>query len=59
MKRITEMMSDVDMLEDKEKKELEKLTAERESLEEEAETELLVNCSEDIYGDGDQSPLKG
>ena len=64
MKEITEMMSDVGMLENEEKRECEKLIAERENLEE--KTERLVetlgysdSCSTDIYGDGDQSPLKG
>lgn len=63
MKEITEMMADVGMLENEEKRECKKLIAERENLEE--ETERLVetlgysdSCSIDIYGDGNQSPVK-
>ena len=64
MKEITEMMSNVGMLEDEEKRKCEKLIAERENLEEERErlVETLGysdSCTIDIYGDGDQSPLKG
>ena len=66
MKAITEMMSAAGILGDKQKRECEKLIGEQEKLEEEAESELLVkilnysdSSSGDIYGDGDQSPLKG
>ena len=66
MKRITEMMSAAGILGDEKKRECEKLIAKQEKLEEEAESELLAkilsysdSSSDDIYGDGDQSPLKG
>ena len=68
MKRFTEMMSDAGMLKAKDKRKYEKLIAEQERLEEDSELELLAkmlssvnddSSSDDIYGDGDQSPLKG
>ena len=68
MKRFTEMMSDAGMLKAKDKRKYEKLIAEQERLGEDSEVELLAKMlssvnddsrSDDIYGDGDQSPLKG
>ena len=56
------------MLKAEDKRKYEKLIAEQERLEEDSEVELLVkmlscvnddSSSGDIYGDGDQSPLKG
>lgn len=68
MKRFTEMMSEAGMLKAKDKRKYEKLIAEQERLEEDSEVELLAKMlssanydsnSGNIYGDGDQSPLKG
>ena len=59
---------DAGMLKAEDKRKYEKLIAEQERLEEDSEVELLVkmlssvnddSSSGDIYGDGDQSPLKG
>lgn len=62
-------MSEEGLLTTKVKRECEELIAEQEKLEEEAEVEFLAakmlssnnksSTSGDIYGDGDQSPLKG
>ena len=63
------MMLEAGVLPTKVEGKLKNLTAEQEKLEEEAEVELLAakmlssinksSTSGDIYGDGDQSPLKG
>lgn len=69
MKCHTKMMLEAGVLPTKVEGKLKNLTAEQEKLEEEAEVELLAakmlssinksSTSGDIYGDGDQSPLKG
>ena len=62
------MMSDAGILTTKSKRKCKELISEQEKLEEEAEVELSAkmlssinnsSTSDDICGDGDQSPLKG